>query len=549
MSDDGAVSRPSPVSVGRLWVRAATAVVGGLLLVASFPPYDLVWLAPVALAAITLSWHGVRARHGLLLGLLTGLAFFGVHVAWMRVVGDDAWVLLATYCALWTALLGAAVAATSRLRWWPLVVPLLWVAEEAGRDRIPLGGFPWGRLAFGQTHTILTPYAALAGAPAVTFAIALIGSLLAWAVLSVRAGSPRLAVAALVLATVVATAGGLVPLPTAGEDTGGPAYLTAAVIQGDVPHAGIGPSGPAGQVLANHVRVTEQLAADVAAGRASRPDVVIWPENASDLDPLQDPQAQVQIQQAVDAIGVPVLVGAVVAAPDDPTRVWNVGIVWGPSDGDSPGPGDFYVKQHPVPFGEWVPWRSVLTRFIGRFSLVPRDFAAGDRTGVLQLGPARIGDLICFEVAYDALVRDSVTGAGVQGELAGLGGRVITVQTNNATYGFTGQPEQQVAMSQLRAVEHGRTVLVAATSGISAIISPDGQVVSTLPEFTPGAVVEKVALRDSLTLADRVGSVPEWVATGAALLALALAISAGLRQRRLGDVPSTEPDTTQEPVP
>lgn len=543
------MSGVSEVVIDRLWVRAVAAVGGGLLLVASFPPYDLVWLAPVALAVVTLSWHGARVRSGLLLGLLTGLAFFLVHVAWMRVIGDDAWLLLATYCALWIAALGASVAATSRLPWWPLAVPLLWVAEEAGRDRIPLGGFPWGRLAFGQTDTILTPYAALAGAPAVTFAVALIGSLLAWIVLSIRRAAPRRTVAALVGVAVVGTAGGLVPLPTAGEDTGGPAYLTAAVVQGDVPQAGLDAFAQREVVLRNHVRVTEQLAADVAAGRATQPDLVVWPENSTDIDPFTDPQAHALIQQAVDAIGVPVLVGAVVAAPDDPTRVWNVGIVWGPADSAAAGPGDFYVKQHPVPFGEWVPWRSVLTRFIGRFSLVPRDFAAGDRTGVLQLGPARIGNLICFEVAYDTLVRNAVTGVGVQGELAGLGGRVITVQTNNATYGRTGQPEQQVAMSQLRAIEHGRTVLVAATSGISAIIAPDGQVTSTLPEFTPGVLVERVALRDSLTLADRVGSVPEWVATAAALLALGLAINAGLRERRVGAVRSTEPDTTEEPVP
>ena len=126
-----------------LWRRALAAVVGGLLLVASFPPYDLAWLAPPALAVITLAWHGARVREGLFLGLLTGLAFFGVHVWWMNVVGDDAWAVLTIYCALWIALLGGAVAGTSGLRWWPLVVPLLWVAQEAGRDRVPLGGFPW----------------------------------------------------------------------------------------------------------------------------------------------------------------------------------------------------------------------------------------------------------------------------------------------------------------------------------------------------------------------------------------------------------------------
>ncbi len=133
-----------------------------------------------------------------------------------------------------------------------------------------------------------------------------------------------------------------------------------------------------------------------------------------------------------------------------------------------------------------MPARDLLARLIGRFDRVPRDFAPGDSTGVLQVGPARLGDVICFEVAYDELGRAAVRGDGVDGELAGQGARLLVVQTNNATYGRTGQPEQQLAMSRLRAVEHGRTILVAATSGISAIVLPDGSLAQTLPEFGPG---------------------------------------------------------------
>ncbi len=531
------------------WVRVVVAVLGGLLLVASFPPYDLVWLAPVGLALLTLAWHGARVRAGLGLGFLAGLAFFLVHVQWIRVVGDDAWVILAAYCALWIALVGAGVALTSRLRWWPLVVPLLWVAEEALRDRVPLGGFPWGRLAYGQTDTILTPYAAVAGAPAVTFAVALIGALLAWAVLCVRDRRPRPVVLALVATAVTATAGGLVPLPVQGETTDGPADVTAAVVQGGVEHIGMGTGDTPGAVLAGHVRATEQLVADVAAGRSPQPDLVVWPESSTDLDPFADPRAYASIQQAVDAIGVPVLVGATVDDPANPAEVRNVGIVWGPTDSVDPGPGEYYVKQHPVPFGEWVPWRSVLDRFISRFALIPKDFAAGDATGVMQVGPAVVGDVICFEVAYDDLMRDATTGAGVRGELAGQGGRLLTVQTNNATYALTGQPEQQVAMSQLRAVEHGRTVLVAATSGISAIVAPDGTIVGSLPELRPGVLVATVPLRDTLTLADRLGAAPEWAATALAVFALGVAAAAGFRRRDAVPVRSDQNLVPQEPVP
>jgi apolipoprotein N-acyltransferase len=522
-----------------LLLRVASSLGGGALLVLSFPPYDLVWLAPPALALMTLSWHGVRARRGLWLGYLAGGVFLAWHLAWMRVIGDDAWLLLSGVFALSFALVGAGVAATSRLRVWPLAVPLMWVLSEALRDRVPLGGFPWGRLAFGQTATTLTPYAALAGAPAVTFAVSLLGALLAFAWVERR--RPRVTVAALVGVALISSLGGLVPIPTDGE--GGVDTVTAAVVQGNVPGAGMGAFDTRAVVLENHVRETERLAADVKAGKVPQPDVVIWPENSTDIDPFVDPSAHAQIQQAVDAIGVPVLVGAVVNAPADPDHIWNVGIVWQPSSSPDAGPGQYYVKQHPVPFGEWIPARGLLSRLIARFDRIPRDFAAGDSTGVLQLGPARIGDLICFEVAYDELGRAAVRGDGVVGELAGLGARLITVQTNNATYGYTGQPEQQMAMSRLRALEHGRTVLIAATSGISAIITPDGRVSQSLPEFTAGYLEQQVPLRDSLTLSDRVGAIPEIVA---ALTALVLIAVAAFGRRRTADVGSTIDQSSEE---
>jgi apolipoprotein N-acyltransferase len=537
---EASVATPSRADLTR---RVAGSVGGAVLLVLSFPPYDVVWLAPPALALLTLSWHGVRARRGLWLGYLAGLVFLLWHLVWMRVIGDDAWVLLAGSFALFVGLVGAGVAATSRLRVWPLAVPLMWVLSEAIRDRAPLGGFPWGRLAYGQTATTLTPYAALGGAPLVTFAIALVGALLAYAWLERH--RPRAAVGALVGVAIVCTAGGLVPVPVDGESGGGAPTVTAAVVQGNVPGAGMGAFDQRAIVLENHVRETERLATDVAAGITPRPDFVVWPENSTDINPFRDATAHDEIQQAVDAIDVPVLVGAVVDAPNDPDHVWNTGIVWLPTSSGTPGPGDYYVKQHPVPFGEWIPGRAVLSRLITRFDRIPRDFAAGDSTGVLDLGPARLGDLICFEVSYDELGRAAVRGDGVQGELAGLGARILTVQTNNATYGYTGQPEQQMAMSRLRAVEHGRAVLIAATSGISAIIRPDGSVASSLPEFTPGYLVASVPLRDTLTVSDRVGAVPE---LAGCLGALALLVLAALGRRRTGTVGSSIDQPTEESV-
>ncbi|MCW2605768.1 MAG: apolipoprotein N-acyltransferase, partial [Frankiales bacterium] len=288
----------------------------------------------------------------------------------------------------------------------------------------------------------------------------------------------------------------LVPLPTAGTPR------TVAVVQGNVPRLGLDAFSQRAAVLQNHVAATGALAADIAAGRVPRPELVVWPENASDLDPFTDPGAAALIDDAVRAVGVPVLVGAVLEGPGD--QVSNAGIVWDPVTG----PGERYVKQHPVPFGEYIPYRSLVRKVTRKVDLVPRDFAAGTRVGDLKVGPVELGDVICFEVAYDGLVRDAVR----------AGGTMIVVQTNNATFGRSGETAQQLAMSRLRAVEHGRTVLVAATSGISAVIAPDGRVVERSAVFTRDVLLASVPARSAQTVATRVGVLPE-----AALVLLAVA--------------------------
>jgi apolipoprotein N-acyltransferase len=271
------------------------------------------------------------------------------------------------------------------------------------------------------------------------------------------------------------------------------------------------------KILNNHAEATLDLARRIKAGKADRPDLVIWPENSSDLDPYRWPEARERIDQAARAVGVPILVGALVDHPGTKGYVENQGIVWDPRKG----PGKSYTKQHPVPFGEYVPFRDELSTVITRLQQIPRDFWPGDHSGVLQTGPARLGDVICFEVAYDEIPRDTVN----------AGARALVVQTNNATYGRTGQPEQQLVMSKLRAVEHGRAVVTAATSGISSVVGPDGTIRQRTQEFERDVLSAKLPLRDEITTADRVGAVPEWVIAMVGVLACAAAWYAGRRGR------------------
>ena len=514
----------------RIGLRAGlvASVVTGLTLGLAFPPYGIWPLAPLAVAASTRVARGQTVRRALLLGMVTGLAFFGLLLRWLTVIGPDAWILLSALEAAFVAVMFVGVAHVQRLRLWPLWTACLWVAAELARSYVPFGGFPWGRLAFSQAGTPFAPLAALGGMPVLTFAVALSGALLLALLTAVLdrggAGAARLLLAG--AAVAVPLAGYAVPVPTGGRQ------VTAAIVQGNVPRTGLDAFGQRAAVLDNHVEATRTLAREVAAGQQPQPQLVLWPENSTDIDPYADPTAAAAIQGAVDAIGVPTLVGAVVANPADPHTVLNVGIVWAPSTAPGGGgPGDRYEKRHPVPFGEYIPFRSVLTRYITRLRRIPEDFAPGEKPGLLDVGGVRIGDVICFEVAYDGIVRDVTAGDP----------QLLVVQTNNATYGHSGQPDQQLAMSRLRAIETGRTVLVAATSGFSAVIAPDGRLVASSAEFERWVYDGPVTLRTGETLATRVGAWPEWVLGILGVGAVALANTRRRRERN----PSSDASTLQ----
>lgn len=549
MSGAGTLPRPADPDVSaagpaprRRWPwRTALAALGGVALLLAFPGYDLPGLAPLGPAALALAVRGQRFRSGLWLGLVFGLVFFVPLLSWSGTyVGQVPWLALATMEACFLALLGGATAVTSGLRLWPLWTAALWVADEALRGRVPFGGFPWGRLGFSQTEGPWMSFAAYGGVPLVSFAVALSGTLLAAAVLALvrawRAASadqaptagtatgglaPAVRAAALAVVAVLSVplVGGLAWLPLAGPSlTDGGPTATVAVIQGNVPRAGLDFNAQRRAVLDNHVQETRALAAAVEAGREPQPDLVIWPENSSDIDPFLNDDAARQIDRAAEAIGVPILVGAVT---DGPGRfISNTAVVWDPQTGA----GDTYLKRHPVPFGEYIPYRSFFRFFSDKVDLVRRDFYAGGDPGVLDVGGTRLGDLICFEVVYDGLVGDVVDG----------GAEMLVVQTNNATFGFTDESEQQLAASRLRAVEYGRSVVVAATSGISAIVAPDGTVVRSSSLFRSAVFVEEIARRDSSTVALRLGAGPEWALTALGLSALLVTVVPALRRGRAG---------------
>ena len=495
----------------RRLLRVGTAVGAGLVLYAGAPPRELWWLAPVAFAALWAVLHERTVRAGFGYGFAFGLGFFLPLLSWTgEYVGSLPWLALATAEALVVALAGAGIAVVSRLPAAPLWAASVWVAAEALIARVPFGGFPWGRVAFGQPSGVFLPVAAIGGAPLLTAAVVLTGFGVGELLRRAAQGRRKALLVPALFAVCPVIAGLLASTTVATTTIDGQAVV--ALIQGNVPRAGLEFNAQRRAVLDNHAARTIALAADIAAGRYPQPALVIWPENSSDIDPLRNPDARAVIDQAARAIGVPILVGAVLRTDDGHDT--NTMIVWDPRTG----PGQRHDKRRVQPFGEYVPYRNffrLFSPYVDRAS----DFVPGNGNGAVDLGGVRVGIATCYEVIFDDLVRQS----------ARSGAQVLAVPTNNATFGFTEMTYQQQAISRVRAVEHGRTVLVAATSGVSAVIAPDGTVNQETRLFTPDALVARVPLRSGTTLATRLGPAPEWalVALGVVGLAAALVMQGG----------------------
>jgi apolipoprotein N-acyltransferase len=490
-------------------LRCLAALLGGVVLSLAFEPVGAAVLMPVALAVLVLAVRGLTGRWGAVVGWLFGAAFMGTLVWWMRAVGTDAWLALSFFQALYFAPLGAVLALVTRLRLWPVWAAFAWVAVETWRGSWPFGGLPWGRLAYATADTVWQPTLPWLGMTGVSLLVALTGTTLAWLVTSRlrRPAGAVLAVGALVAVPLLALLGSYDAVPGV---TDSPEEVTVAAVQGDVPGDGTDVPSVHRQITASHVALTEQLAADVVAGRVPRPDLVVWPENSTAVDPFTDVGVNAGVVAASDAIGVPILIGAMADSPRE-GEVLNQGIVWRPRLGG----GDRYTKRHPVPYGEYIPFRgSILPETYGQLDLIPRDMARGTGLEPLRAGPVLVADAICFDVAYDDVIHGQVA----------RGGELVTVQTSNAMFIHTAQIDQQFEISRLRAVETGRYVVVAAINGVSGIVAPDGSVVASAAPRTRDVLVSRVTLADGATPAVRMGAWPGRLIVVITLLATAIAV-------------------------
>ncbi|HXZ83009.1 MAG TPA: apolipoprotein N-acyltransferase [Acidimicrobiales bacterium] len=501
---------PSALSrAPKLAGRAALALLAGGLIGCSLPPFGPWWLAPLGLtgAAWIISGQPVRARA--LSGFLVGAGQFTIGCVWALEFTGLGYVTLVVFEACFVA---AACAAVPPRRGRILAFAGSLSILEWGRDRWPFGGLPIGSTAWGQAGGPLAGLARVGGPLLIVVALSLAGAGLAvlasaaWArLVGARSFPWRNALAGLAAAGLVVLVSGL----AAWAPDGGPPHgvVSVAIAQGGG-RRGIGSlATPSGRVYAATWRVTSGVRPPVS--------LVVWPEDTVPLaGPLAgSPKAQ-ELAALARRLDTTLLAG--VTSPVGSSRFRNEIVAWGPS-GRILGSVE---KNHPVPFGEYVPWRPVFSRIAG-LTAIPRDVIVGDNDGELATPAGRVAILNSFEAFFADRARQGVR----------AGGELLVVETNTASYSSDVIPAAELAASRLEAIALGRDLVQSATTGYSAVIRPDGVVALESELGSPDLLETSLALRTGATLYERFGDLP--VLVGSALLvALGWAMHFGGFSRR-----------------
>ena len=475
-----------------LW-RLPVGIVGGLLSSLAMPRENIWPLIFVSVALILTSIRGLRFLPAAVVGFASGVSFYMSQIEWISLyLGPVPWIALSVMEALIFAV-GAAVIASvwsflshslsGKLApfWIALAIATVWTAREWVAINLPYGGFPWSRVAQALSDSFLSSLVYFVGISGLTFiSVFITVSLLQAIEAGVSALRAHLVHLVATAALIVLAAVFVVP---ANAESG---ELTVAAVQGNA-NAGLFANAERGTFLKNHLDATKLL--DSSPLKDSI-DFIVWPENASDLNPQSNELAKLQIDSVVSKYQVPLIFGAITESGDE---IFNSSLYYAPGEGQV----DQYDKKRPVPFAEYVPdrdfWYQLAPDLIG---LVTRGYAFGTRDGIFEFEGSNLGVLICFEIAIDDIGR----------ELVADGAEIMLSQTNNADFGRSDETFQQAALARLRAIETGRTLVNISTVGVSKVFLADGSIVDQLPIFEPGVMVNTLPLRNSITPAMAIGA-------------------------------------------
>jgi apolipoprotein N-acyltransferase len=458
--------------------------VAGLLVCFAMPPWGWWPLAPAGIALWLHLLDGQDRWGRFLIGWMIGIGWFGPSTLWMwglTAIGYPFGVVFGW--GLMVAVTGVLVPADNRRF---LVLPAAIVFFEWFHVHAPFGGVPLSMLGMTQVGTPVLMMARLGGVLLVGAAVSALGVAL-YLALGGRWKAPA-AVVGIVLA--LSLAGALWPV---GEpvDT-----VTIAAVQGGGEQGTRFEAGQEPAVFDRHLEATRTIADDAEV------DLVMWPENAVNVDDdfADHPWRDIMAAEAA-RIGAPMAVGVVDDGPTD-DQFENYVLVIEP-DGSL---GDRFDKKRRVPFGEYTPLRPLFEPIAGA-SLPPRDAVPGDGVAVIGTDAGPMAVVISWEVFFSRRVREGVR----------EGGQAVLNPTNGSSYWLTQVQTQQIASSQLRAVESGRWLVQVSPTGFSAFVDPDGTVSQRTGVSEQKVITGTVEMLDSTTPAQALGALPALLLAAAAI--------------------------------
>ena len=501
-----------------LFWRIPLAIGSGLVALYTFPTENVWILAPLIPGLLLVATLGLGFWWAWLLGFLAGQAFYVAHIEWISLyLGPVPLIALSTLQSLYYAF-GAALTAWlykklkprgTELYFFALAATSIWTLREFLANNFPYGGFPWSRMAMTQTDSFMMKWVLWGGMSLLSFMVALIGILAALWLMN-RTGRSRLPFRPVVVTIFIVA---LIPIitPTSFTTTQTGTKVIAAV-QGNA-NAGLFSNVDRGTILQNHLDATELVFDHPLVDEV---DLLVWPENSSDIDPLRSESARQKIDELSNRIDAPFSFGTITARGDES---FNSTLLWVPGTG----PVDYYDKKQPVPFAEYAPDREFWRMFApDLIDMIPRGFSFGTRDGIFEVSEDFVaGTLICFEIAEDGILR----------ELSADGAEIILSQTNNADFGYSDETFQQAGIARLRAIETGRTVVNISTVGLSAIYLPSGEILSEVEWYTPAAMVEELPLYSGLTPAMFIGRFFDYINLLVVLALVGLAFARKSRRR------------------
>jgi apolipoprotein N-acyltransferase len=449
----------------------ARAVLAGLLLAASLPPWGWWPLAFVGLVLLDRLIADQPAWTRFRRGWLVAAAWLFVTLSWLITFTAPGYAIAAAYYAALFGLACMACPPSAPGRW--IALPGAWLLAEASRGRWPFGGVPVSRLAMGQVDSPLVDVVRLGGTLVLDLLVVAVGVAIAAALVR----HWRFAVVTAGLVVVVLLVGVAAPR---GHDIGS---FRVALVQGGGPQGTRFFETDPSIVFERHVEATKLVHPPV--------DVVLWPEDIVNIEgPVTNSEEGAQLQQIARELHTNLLVGVV---EGDGDRFHNAQVAIDP-DGNFI---DRYEKVRRVPFGEYVPLRWLIEPFAGS-SLIERDALVGSDPAVLRTPAGTFGVAESWEIFFPDRTRAAIRD----------GGEVLLNPTNGASFQGTMVQTQQVASSRLRAIETGRWVLQAAPTGFTAIVGPDGTVEQRTGISERKVLEGDVQRRTGLTIATRVGDWP-----------------------------------------